>query len=497
MLFVGLLLAAMVPLPRPAVEFRVASKKFTESVILGEMLRGLVQSSGVSVQHVREVGGTRLVFEALRNGEIDAYPEYTGTLLRELFADQPVQTVEALRQRLAAEGIVMSEPLGFNNTYALGMLRGRAAQAGIETISDLQGRTGLAWGLTNEFVERADGWPGLRTAYGLDPVDVRGLDHDLAYRQLQLGLIDVMDVYTTDARIDALEIAVLEDDRRFFPRYDAVVLYRAEGAARLPQAIAALERLEGAISARDMMACNRAVELDGASETAVAVRFLEEVLGVTTSLDERSRAARIGRRTVEHLELVRRSLLPAILLAIPLGIVAARRPWLGRSILAATGIVQTIPALALLVLMMPLAAWLRLDSIGAGSATAIMALFLYSLLPIVRNTCSGLTQIDPALREAAAVLNLPAWFRLGKIELPLAAPSILAGIKTAAVLNVGFATLGALVAAGGYGQPILSGIRLADTGLILEGAIPAALLALLVQGLFDLVERVLAPPTPA
>jgi osmoprotectant transport system permease protein len=154
-------------------------------------------------------------------------------------------------------------------------------------------------------------------------------------------------------------------------------------------------------------------------------------------------------------------------------------------ILAVAGVLQTVPSLALLVLMIPL--------LGIGAPPAIAALLLYSLLPIVRNVHAGLRAIPEPLRESAEALGLPPAARLLRVELPLASPAILAGIKTSAVINVGTATLGALIGAGGYGQPILTGIRLDDAGLLLEGAVPAALLALAVQGLFDGLERVLAP----
>jgi osmoprotectant transport system permease protein len=146
---------------------------------------------------------------------------------------------------------------------------------------------------------------------------------------------------------------------------------------------------------------------------------------------------------------------------------------------------QTLPALALLVFMIPL--------LGIGPGPAIAALFLYSLLPIMRNTYTGLTGIPNSLLESADALGLPSAARLRRVELPLAATSIMAGIKTAAVINIGTATLGALIGAGGYGQPILTGIRLDDTALILEGAIPAALLALIAQALLDGVEHWLVP----
>lgn len=486
-------LAAFVPRPATRSAIRIGSKKFTESVILGEMFRILSDDSGHSTQHLRELGGTRILFESLKNGELDIYAEYTGTLVNELFSDQEISSNEELREALGELGIGMSQPLGFNNTYALGMLEVRARQSSLRQISDLTREADLRFGLSSEFLERDDGWAGLKSAYGLTPASVTGLDHDIAYQQLQLGLIDVIDVYTTEARIDALDLIVLADDRAYFPRYDAVILYRTAMAEEYPEAIAAVLQLDGRLSAAAMTHCNRRVEIDGASDAQVAAKFVSDELGIESVVSEPGRFERIFHTTVDHLELVRRSLLPAILFAVPLGILAARSRWFGQVVLAVTGLFQTIPSFALLVILLPLTAQLGLRSVGAGAATAMIALFLYSLLPIVRGTHTGLVGIDSALRESAEVLNLPAWYRLSEIELPLASRSILAGIKTAAVMNIGFATLGALVGAGGYGQPILSGIRLADTSLILEGAVPAAVLALLAQAGFEAIERIAVP----
>jgi osmoprotectant transport system permease protein len=317
---------------------------------------------------------------------------------------------------------------------------------------------------------------------------VTGLDHDVAYRQLRSGALDVVDVYATDAKIDLFSLRVLEDDRRYFPRYDAVLLYRQDVAERFPQAVSSVLRLEGAISEADMAAANGRCELERWSERRVAGALLADKFQVVDDAQEDSTPQRLAKRTVEHLDLVRKSLIPAILLAIPLGIVSAKRARLGQLILAVVGIIQTIPALALLVMLITPVSYLRLTGVGAGSVTAVLALFLYSLLPIVRNTYAGLHGIEGAYAESALALGLPARFRLFRIELPLASRHILSGVKTAAVINVGFATLGALIGAGGYGQPILTGIRLADYQLILEGAVPAAVLALLVQGLFELAE---------
>lgn len=488
-----LILSATVPLSSSKNRLRVGSKKFTESVILGEMVTLLAEDSAVAATHYRELGGTKLVFQALRSGDIDVYPEYTGTIAEEILAGQKVESIEALRSALGSMQVRMSEPLGFNNTYAIGMLRSRAAELGIESISDLRRHPDLVCGFSNEFVDRKDGWRNLQIDYGLPQENISGLDHDLAYRQLRLGAIDLIDIYATDAKIGLYDILPLRDDRSFFPRYDAVLLYRADLPEREGTAWDSIARLSGEISESEMIAANARVEVDRDSESRVAADHLKNKLSVEVEVVEPSRIARVASRTAEHLDLVRKSLIPAILLAIPLGILAVKLPRIGQIVLAIVGIIQTIPSLALLVMLMPLVAALGLASIGLGSTTAIAALTLYSLLPIVRNTHEGFRSIAPEHRDAAAALGLAPVYRLTRIELPLASRGILAGIKTAAVLNIGFATLGALIGAGGYGQPIITGIRLNDTALILEGAVPAALLAVVAQLGFEIAERWLVP----
>ncbi|MFW6163583.1 MAG: glycine betaine ABC transporter substrate-binding protein [Planctomycetota bacterium] len=466
---------------------RVGSKKFTESVILGEIAAHLARHAGCEAIHRRELGGTRVVWNALVGGEIDAYVEYTGTLSQEIFAGEGLETEDEIRQALAAKRIRMSRPLGFNNTYAIGMLRERAQALGIEAISDLArpNHADLSFGFSNEFMDREDGWPSLRRRYGLPQKDVRGLEHHLAYRGLASGTIDATDLYSTDAEIAYYDIQVLTDDLGHFPAYEAVLLYRADLAERAPRAVAMMRRLEGAIPEKRMIAMNGRAKLVREPETRVAADFVEDLLEVEVEVREVSALDRFVVRTGEHLTIVGISLAAAVAVAVPLGIVAAKLPTLGQGILGAVGIIQTIPALALLVFMIPL--------VGIGGLPAMVAVFLYSLLPTVRNTHAGLQGIPLSARESAAALGLPAGARLLLVELPMASPSILAGIKTSAVIIVGMATLGALIGAGGYGQPILTGIRLDDMGLILQGAVPAAGLALLVQGLFELIERLLVP----
>ncbi|MFL5346145.1 MAG: glycine betaine ABC transporter substrate-binding protein [Hyalangium sp.] len=468
-----------------APEVRVGSKKFTESVILGEMVVRLARASGARAVHRRELGGTTVLWEALKRGELELYPEYTGTLRQELLASRGLHSDAELRKALAAEGLGMSQPLGFNNTYALGMKEAEAERLGIRRISDLRAHPELRFGFSNEFMDRADGWPALRDRYQLPQREVRGLDHDLAYRGMESGAIQVTDLYSTDAEIAAYGLRVLEDDLRHFPAYEAVLLYRQDWANRNPRVLEAVLRMEGLLSEREMVQLNARARLERIPEAQVASEFLARKLGLEPEVRTDGLGSRVWRRTREHLFLVLVSLLGAVAVAVPLGVLAAKRARVGRVVLGLAGIIQTVPSLALLVVMIPL--------LGIGSRPAIVALFLYGLLPIVRNTAAGLGGIPGDIRESAEALGLPPGARLWRIELPLAAPSILAGIQTAAVINVGTATLGALIGAGGYGQPILTGIRLDDTGLILEGAVPAALLALAVSAVFELIERLVVP----
>lgn len=459
---------------------RVGSKAFTESELLGALLTEVLDRHRPTV-HRRALGGTRVLWRALLQDEIDLYVDYTGTLRQELLP-RAAPGEAGLIAALAAQGLRLGPALGFANSYAIGMREERAAALGIATLTDLRAHPQLRLGLSHEFIDRGDGWRGLKAHYQL-PQRATGLDHDLAYRALATGTLDAVDLYTTDAEIPYYHLRVLRDDRQYFPDYQARVIYRAEHAQWLEPR---LQPLAGALDTAAMRRLNAAVKLDRRAVAEVAAGFAGERLGLAPRTAGRShRAARLLRRTGEHLALVGISLGAAILVAIPLGVLAQRRRRLGQWLLGATGLLQTIPALAMLVFMLPL--------FGIGGPPAIAALFLYSLLPIVRSTHAGLAGIDPALRESALTLGLTARTRLLRIELPLATRHVLAGIKTAAVINIGTATLGALVGAGGYGQPILSGIRLDDPGLILEGAVPAALMALATQGGFELLERRLLP----
>jgi osmoprotectant transport system permease protein len=457
----------------------IGSKKFTESYVLGEIAKTALQNAGFTVEHKAGMGGTIILWQALRGGQIALYPEYTGTISEEILKAKQPLSLDEIRALLRQEGVGLTEPLGFNNTYALVMRRDRAAKLGIRKISDLGNYPGLSMGMTHEFLDRKDGWAPLSARYGLQMRNVRGIDHALGYAALAAGSIDVKDAYSTDAKIAENNLIVLEDDLHFFPQYKAVFLYRLGIDDR---AVTALEKLAGTLDETRMTHLNAEAERTKNYALAAALYFGEKPKHVAGEF-----VGKIGRWTWRHLQLVGASLLLAIVAGIPLGIRASRPGPVSDFILAATGVIQTIPSLALLALLVPL------PFFGISAVTAIFALFLYSLLPIVRNTATGLQDIPTAVRESAAALGLEPQAQLWKVFLPLASRTILAGVKTSAIINVGTATLAALIGVGGLGEPIISGLNLNDYSTILQGAIPAALLALLVQFVFDGLDRVIIP----
>jgi osmoprotectant transport system permease protein len=474
----------------PADELVIGSKRFTESYILGEIATQSVRAAGGQAVHRQGLGNTAILFEALKAGSIHLYPDYTGTIARELLKIEATD-LDTLNRGLRPLGLGVAVKLGFNNTYALALLESKAQALGAGTIGDLARHPDLRFGLSHEFLERSDGWPGLKRIYGL-PHSPRGLDHGLAYEAIAAGRIDAMDIYSTDAKIAKYALRVMEDDKRYFPEYAAAFVYRLEVPERFPRAWAALARLEERIDEQAMIAMNAKAELDGVAFATVAGDFLAAQGAVPAKPSERTWLALLfgpdfWRLTAQHLMLVFVSLAAAVLVGVPLGMLAARQPASAQPILGGVSVVQTVPSLALLAFLIPVLGMI-------GTVPALVALFLYSLLPIVRNTHSGLNDIPPHLHESARALGLPAGARLRIVELPLAARSILSGIKTSAVINVGTATIAAFIGAGGYGERIVTGLALNDNGVLLAGAVPAAALALMVQVLFDALDRWLISP---
>ncbi len=467
---------------RPAEPVVVGSKRFTESYILGEIVCRTLIAAGTPCEHRSGLGNTGILEQALATGAVQVYPEYTGTIVRELLKKDGNPSLDELNRWLAERGLKAAVPLGFNNTYALAMREEQAARLNITKLSDLAQptATALKLGLSHEFLVRADGWPGLQRAYGLALPAASGIDHGLAYEALKAAQVDLIDVYSTDAKIGRYGLRVLKDDRAFFPKYDAVLLMRA-GIDERP-----LRVLAGRIDERTMIALNAEVELDGKTFAEVAQRFVQGGGAAATSTPrsfaDRLFAPDLARLTGQHLLLVFGSLVLAVVVALPLGVLAWRVPALAAWVLGIVGVLQTVPSLALLAFLISI--------VGAiGFVPALLALFVYALLPIVRNTHAGLAGVDRGLTMASCALGLSTAQTLRLVELPLAMPTIWAGIKTAAVINVGTATVAAFIGAGGFGERIVAGLAVNDNAAMLAGALPAALLALLVQWGFDAIER--------
>lgn len=473
---------------------RIGSKRFTESYILGEILAQIaLQSDEERVDFRPGLGNTGIAYSALKNNLIDIYPEYTGSIAHDILKlplGQPF-TIESLRRELTPLKLGISSSLGFNNSYGLAMLHAKAEALNIKRLSDLAKFSDLRLGFSQEFLGRIDGWQGLQKRLkGLHPGSIVGIDHSLGYDALLQDKIDVMDIYTTDPKIEALNLLVLEDDLHFFPSYEAVLFYRLEAAEEYKKTWDNFQKLTGRIPIQTMRQLNAEAEIQGLSFAQIAQKFLNEKPDdyplSRPTLFSYLFDADLWTLTRQHLFLVFASLLPAIIAGIFLGILTSYSIPLCHLILNTVGMIQTIPSLALLAFLIPL-----FNQIG--TIPALTALFLYALLPIVRNTHAGITSIPKPLQESAEVLGLSFSARLFLIVLPLSSRTILAGIKTAAVINVGMATIAAFIGAGGYGDRIVAGLALNNYKMLLAGAIPACLLALLIQISFDWIDKYLIP----
>jgi osmoprotectant transport system permease protein len=484
-MWLGLLLTAfLVRGALAADQIVVGSKIFTEGYVLAEIAAQTLEASRPPVPVVRKLGmgSTGILFESLNSGAIDVYSDYTGTLAEAILKQPQLKSIEQIRAALLKMGIVISEPLGFNNTYALAVREDFAKAHNLVKISDLARlRATLRCGFSYEFMDRRDGYPGLSDRYrlGVDPAHVSRMEHSLTYQAIDQQAVDVIDVYSTDAKIKKFHLRVLADDLQYFPVYQAVWVARSAFVQRYPSQWRALRQWEGRISQEAMQDLNAQVDIDKRSVAEVAAAFRG------SSTETPTAAAQIGRRTLEHLWLVGVSLAFSIFVGVPLGILAVRHRRTGQVILTLSAVTQTVPSLALLCFLIPV--------FGVGTKPALAALCLYSLLPVVLNTFTGIRGIDPRHLENARAFGLTPRQILFSIVLPLASPALLTGIRTATIVSIGTATLAALVGAGGYGVPIVSGLSLNDVPTILTGAIPAAIMAWLAHLGFNLLGRLVIP----
>jgi osmoprotectant transport system permease protein len=495
-------LLLLLSLPAQSQGFIVASKRFTESYILAEVIANSIKDKAqIQVQIKQGMGSTGIVFNALKEGEIDLYPEYWGTLTQEILKTDSKQSLEQINLMLLPMGLKAGYFLGFNNTYALAISSGLAMRLNIHSISDLQAHPNLRMGLSQEFLARQDGWTGLAKAYDLNAFKPAGLEHGLGYQAIESNQIDLMDAYSTDPILANGKMDLLKDDKEYFSSYQAILLYRISAVESDPKILIALSSLKNSLSEQMMQSLNARVEVGRESPAFVAKSYYFS----SNSNDSGLPGPKIGtvnhpntaslfnpltsfidsflnydflRLTYQHTILVFASLLCAIFLGIPIGVWVYAKPVSGRYVLGVMGVIQTIPALALLSFLI-----LLVHSIGF--LPAFIALLLYALLPIIESTHSGLLLVDPAVKEASKALGAGFLIQLIKIELPLCRPSLLSGIQVAAVWTTGTATIAAFVGAGGYGERIAQGLSTNNTELMLEGALPAALFSLIVRVLIS------------
>lgn len=477
LIFVAPMAAAEDAPTRPIV---IASKNFNENYILAEMMAQILEADGFAVERRFGLGGTLICYEALLSGEVDVYPEYSGTVEQAILKLSGAASIDELNAALGSEGVALLAPFGFNNTYAVAVREAVAAERGLTKLSELLGHRDLRIVVSHEFLERDDGWPGLQKTYGFDWLP-EGIEHGLAYQAIADGTIDVTDAYSTDGELERYVLRVLDDDRDFFPTYLAAPFVRNDLPAR---AQTALNQLAGTLDDAGMAGLNAAVLFEGEDFASAATKHLTAI-GVDLGARSDVQTSALGRNVVRHLLLTGIALVSATVVGMVISLGVFRTPWLSRAIVYIAGLMQTIPSIALLALMIPL--------LGIGIVPAIVALFLYSLLPIIRSSVTALATVDPVLQRVATAMGLSTYQQVRLVFVPMAMPNILAGIRTAAVISIGTATLAAFIGAGGLGDPIVTGLSLNDTNLILQGALPAAGLAVATELVFEGVERLLIP----
>lgn len=461
---------------------RVGSKNFNESYVLSEIVASLLESKGFEVERKFGLGGTLVCYEALLASEIDVYIEYTGTVQQAILKGSKSGSTLDEMNELLGEEISLLPPLGFNNTYAIAIDKDLAADLSIKTISDLGRFPLLKAGFSLEFLNREDGWPNLAKTYGLSQ-NVVGIEHGLAYRAIKNGSIKITDAYSTDGDLKKFELIILDDDKKFFPDYLAVPIIRNDISA---EAIEILSQLRGKIDDETMRSMNAKAVIERLSFDMIARDFLSIDGEIKKTYKDESFWQNLIKNTITHIKLTSIALTAGIFFGLICGFFAYNRQRISGFVLYLSSLMQTVPSIALLALMIPI--------FGIGEIPAIVALFLYSVLPIVRNTITGLRSIDPVLKKVVVAIGLTERQQLSQVLIPLAMPTIIAGIKTAAVISIGTATLAAFIGAGGLGEPIVTGLALNDVNLILQGAVPAAILAILVEFLFSLLERLILKP---
>ncbi len=487
-------------------ELTIGSKAFSESIILSEMLAQVLEENyNYKINRKMNLGGTKVLFDALDGGDIDLYPDYTGTgyimLLKMQGETDPQAVYDIVKKEYENRfGITWSPSLGFNNTYAIAVRENDPRFKEIKTISDIIPIANkLRFVAAHESMERKDGYKAFKEFYKIpfDDNKAKGVDSGLMYSAIRDDHADMIMSYSTDGRIKAYNLKILEDDKKFFPPYYAAFLVKEKTLEDHPALVEIFELFDDFISEEEMIEMNDLVDRAKREPKNIAHNFLVQkgiIKGkikkpqlskgfIAYTLSKKNYLLKI---TKEHLLLSFGALFLALLVSIPTGVALTRFPKLSKLVFPIINTVQTIPSLALLGFLIPL--------MGIGYLPAVIALFLYSLLPLIRNTYSGIEGVNSNYIEASRGLGLTPMQILFKVEIPLAMPIILAGVRTASVIVIGTATLAALVGAGGLGEPIFRGVATVNGNLILLGAIPSAILAIVVDKFWEVLEKKLVSP---
>jgi osmoprotectant transport system permease protein len=472
---------------------RIGSKIFTEGYVLAEILAQHLEAQGLAVKRLGGLGATGITEQAMKSGEMDLVVDYTGSISQAFLGHSKKLAFQDLQQKLKPFGFIMGRPLGFNNTYGIAVRKEWIDEYKIHKLSQLtewlkdKSDKKIKAAFTPEFTNRPENWPQLKNFYALENIQVLQMDHQLAYESLAHLKVDLMEAYTTDAKLKHYKLKVLDDDQKFFPRFDAVILANAKWVKKNAETWAHLQKLEGLFSDEVMTELNGQADLEKKSIASIARNFLSEKF--KKNLPEApSRISSIQRflnelipAFVRHLILVIVPCFLASLVAIPLAYFSLKFLRFAHVFASLATLAQTIPGLALLALLIPF--------LGIGLLPALTTLFLFALLPLYLSTLNGFRSLPQTLHLTCQTLDIKGWFKFRIVEWPMVKPSFLSGLETALISTVASATLAALIGAGGLGQKIIAGLALNDHQTILEGAVPASLLALLIQFFFSWMRK--------
>ncbi len=464
---------------------RIGGKVFTEQNILVDLIKIYLEDKGYKTQTQKNLGGTFVAYEALKTGNLDLYVEYSGTSYHTIFKQEKIisenDTYLWLKERFKKENIYLFQDLGFSNSYALITVQNQNYQTMKDLVKD---SPNLTIGFEHEFLSRPDGFSNMLKAYDYNFKNPKTMNVGLMYEALKTKQLDVGIGYSTDGRNKAFNLKILEDNLDFFPKYKAAILAKTSVLQNHKNLESELMALSGLITATDMIQMNYEVDALKKSSNLVAKNFLiSKGLIAYSSLKlshnflglSYPEIILIKNKLLEHIEICFIALCFSILIGFSLGVLAFEFKPLKPLVFSFVNLLQTLPSLALFGFLIPF--------MGIGFWPAMIALILYSILPLVHNVYIGLSEIDLDIIESCQAIGMTKLQILLQVRIPIAMPTLGAGLRTCTAIIIGTATVAAFIGAGGLGELIFQGISSLNHRMILLGAVPAALLALLADTL--------------